>query len=337
MSFSHREERRDGRVLDVLTDDANGIRIVVSRLGAELVSVARRNARGEWIGFLYRDGELGAPEKGWANHATVMGYFLHRLKDGRSTYRGQPIEGGTHSFLRSKDWRLAEAQPESGSIAYEMQPGDFTEREYPLRVALTLSYAIEGEGIRTTFHFRNHEPELTAHVGFGLHPGFGTSSSRAERSGVEGSRGDTERAATGSLDFARDDWRFTMPRGLYRRHFSPTNYLSGETQDMRIEGGEMPFERAKLPGSYILEFVDVPDRTFTFTDPPTGRSVAIDLAGVPYMTLWSDGGPFLCVEPCWGLTDHEQQRAFEDKQGIQTIAPGGELKASFTMTPRLTD
>ena len=309
MSFSHREERRDGRVLDVLTDDANGVRIVVSRLGAELVSIARRDARGEWIGFLHRDGDLSAPEKGWANHATVMGYFLHRLKDGRSTYRGQPIEGGTHSFLRGKEWRFGDARPESGRLAYEMQPGDFTKLEYPLRVALTLTYSVEGEGIRTTFHFRNHEPELTAHVGFGLHPGFA--------------------AAT------FESFHLAMPAGLYRRHFSPTNYLSGETEDIRHAGGKMPFPREKLPGSYILEFVDVPDRTFDYADPSSGRSVAIDLASVPYVTLWSDGGPFLCVEPCWGLTDHDQQRRFEDKEGIRTIAPAGELVASFTMTPRL--
>ena len=310
MRFSLREERRDGRILDVLTSDEKGIRLIISRLGAEIVSLARRNARGEWIGFLYRDGELGAPEKGWANHATVMGYFLHRLKDGRSTYRGRPIEGGTHSFLRGKEWRVGDSRPESGRLAYEMPPGDFTEREYPLKVSLTLSYEVEGDGIRTTFHFRNHEAGQTAHVGFGLHPGFAASTFQS--------------------------FRFDMPAGLYRRHFSPTNYLSGETEDIRFDGGEMPFEREKLPGSYILEFVDVPQRTFTYTDRPTGRSVVIDLTGVPYMTLWSDGGPFLCVEPCWGLTDHEEQRAFEDKEGMQTIAPGGELKASFTMTPRLT-
>ena len=97
----------------------------------------------------------------------------------------------------------------------------------------------------------------------------------------------------------------------------------------------MPFAREKLPGSYILELVDVPERTFTFSDAPSGRSVALDLSGVPYQTLWSDGGPFLCVEPCWGLTDHHEQRAFEDKEGIQKIAAGGELRASFAMTPRL--
>jgi len=63
--------------------------------------------------------------------------------------------------------------------------------------------------------------------------------------------------------------------------------------------------------------------------------VILDLAGVPYVTLWSDGGPFLCIEPCWGLTDHHGQRAFEDKEGIQTIAPQGELRASFVMSPQL--
>jgi hypothetical protein len=35
------------------------------------------------------------------------------------------------------------------------------------------------------------------------------------------------------------------------------------------------------------------------------------------------------------LTDHEKQRAFEDKQGIQTISPGGELRVSFSMAPQL--
>jgi hypothetical protein len=63
--------------------------------------------------------------------------------------------------------------------------------------------------------------------------------------------------------------------------------------------------------------------------------VLLDLAGVPYLTLWSDGGPFLCVEPCWGLTDRHEQRPFEEKDGIQVIAPHGELKASFRFEARL--
>jgi hypothetical protein len=132
-----------------------------------------------------------------------------------------------------------------------------------------------------------------------------------------------------------ESFRLQMPRGLYRRHFSPGSYLSGETRDIEFAGGEMPFSKTELPGSIILELLDVPKRQFSYVDPPSGRWVIVDLTGVPYVTLWSDGGPFLCIEPCWGLTDHHQQRAFENKEGIQTIAHGGVLRASLSVVPEL--
>jgi galactose mutarotase-like enzyme len=310
MKFSHREDSRQDRQLDVLTDEENGLRIIVSRLGAELISLARINEAGEWVGFLYRDDDITAPPQGWANHATVMGYYLHRLKDGHTLYRGHEIKGGTHSFLRSKTWHLVEAKTDdNASLTYRITPQDFSETEYPLKVSLDLTYKIDMNKVRVMFEFRNDEPELTAHVGFGLHPGF---------------------AAT-----SFDSFHLQMPRGLYRRHFSPDNYLSGETRDIEFAGGEMPFPRDELPGSFILELVDVPRREFSYVDPPSGRWVIVDLTGVPYLTLWSGGGPFLCIEPCWGLTDHYEQRAFENKEGIQTIPPRGELRASFSMTPQL--
>lgn len=312
MKFSHREEERDGRWLDVLTDEERGIRIIVSRLGAELVSLARRDTKGDWIGFLYRDNDISKPASGWGNHATVMGYFLHRLKDERSLYRGQEIRGGTHSFLRHKIFGDGSADlgtEEGASLTYRISPNEIEPTEYPLKVALALTYTLCGEELEVRFHFENHEQELSAHLEFGLHPGFAAS------------------------NFQTFD--LEMPRGRYRRWFSPGNYLTGETAEVIHAGGTMPFDRAQLPGSYILEFVEVPDRTFVFRDPPTGRRVSLDLAEVPYCTLWSDGSPFLCLEPCWGLTDRHEQRPFEKKDGIQQIAPGGELTASFTIEPTI--
>jgi len=311
MKFSHSEEKRDGRDLDVLTDEENGLRIIVSRLGAELISLARINEAGQWIGFLYRDNALTAPSGGWANHATVMGYYIHRLKNGRSLYRGHEIKGGNHGFLRSKTWHLADSSTEGSgaSLKYQITPQDFSSSEYPLKVAVDLTYNIDSNKVTVLFEFRNHEPELTAHVAFGLHPGFGATSF--------------------------ESFHLQMPRGLYRRYFSPGNFLSGETRDIEFRGGEMPFSKEKLPGSVILELFDVPRRRFSYVDPPSGRWVTLDLTDVPYLTLWSDGGPFLCVEPCWGLTDYHEQRAFEDKLGIQTIPALGELRASFSIAPQL--
>jgi hypothetical protein len=61
MLNSYREDTREGRVLDCLT--SGDLRLIVSRRGAELVSLARRNANGDWIGFLFRDGDLSAPHR----------------------------------------------------------------------------------------------------------------------------------------------------------------------------------------------------------------------------------------------------------------------------------
>src|SRR3954464_10816028 len=140
--FSRSEEQRGDRHLDVLTDEANGIRLIVSRLGAELISVARRNSAGDWIGFLNRDNEIAPPKKGWANHATVMGYYLHRIKDERSLYRGREIRGGTHSFLRGKIWHPVESDHDD-ELIYRITPNDFSPTEYPLQVSLDLAYRIE--------------------------------------------------------------------------------------------------------------------------------------------------------------------------------------------------
>jgi galactose mutarotase-like enzyme len=311
MKFSHSEEHGDGRHLDVLTDEENGLRIIVSRLGAELISLARMDEAGNWIGFLYRDYNVSVPSQGWANHATVMGYYIHRLKNGRSLYRGHEINGGTHGFLRSKKWHLIGSTIEASgaSLTYQITPADFCPSEYPLKVSVELTYGIEANKVGVLFAFRNHEPELVAHLSFGLHPGFGATSF--------------------------ESFRLQMPRGCYRRYFAPGNFLSGETRDIEFPGGEMPFSKPELPGAILLQLVDVQRPQFSYVDPPSGRWVMLDLGGVPYMTLWSNGDSFLCVEPCWGLPDHHDQRAFEHKEGIQIIPPGGELRAFFSMTPQL--
>src|SRR4029450_1010553 len=126
MKFSHCEEVRNERLLDILTDEDRGLRIIVSRHGAELVSLARRDANGSWTGFLYRDNEIDKPASGWGNHATVMGYFLHRLKDERSLYRGREIRGGTHRFLRHKLFTdvTAHLGIEKATLTYRISPNE---------------------------------------------------------------------------------------------------------------------------------------------------------------------------------------------------------------------
>src|ERR1700677_4695761 len=168
---------RDGHTLDVLTDNANGMRITVSRLGAELVGLERRDPAGNWTGFLFRDGDVSKAATGWNNHATVMGYFSHRIKNERTTYRGHEMRGGTHSFVRHKTFEAPKATlTGTASLAYHLDPAQIAPEEYPYKVAFTITYSLDARTLKVTFRFESQEPELTTHVSFGLHPGFAAAS-----------------------------------------------------------------------------------------------------------------------------------------------------------------
>jgi galactose mutarotase-like enzyme len=295
--------QKDGMTLDIL--ETPEFRIMVSRTGAELISLAKRDPAGNWSGFLYRDGETGAPGSGWANHATVMGYFLHRLWKEQSSYRGSVIRGGNHGFLR----HFLFDQPEvtNQSLVYRVPASRIPQDAYPLRVSLELSYALSQDGLRIAFLFTNEEPELDAHVSFGLHPGFAVSSVR--------------------------DSRVLFPEGTYVRYLAPGNFLDGREETIPFAGGEMPFDKPKLGDSYLVGLQAISRRTFVLEDPKFRRRIVFDFSEVPFLTLWTEGENYICIEPCWGLPDSNPPRPFEQKVGIQTIPSRSSLRRAFTISP----
>src|SRR5258705_2244596 len=86
MGFEHRVLELDGHRVHEIADRESEYRIQVNNLGAELVSVARHATEDGWAGYLYRDSEVKPAPKGWQSHATVMGYFLHRIKNDKTFY-----------------------------------------------------------------------------------------------------------------------------------------------------------------------------------------------------------------------------------------------------------
>ena len=136
----------------------------------------------------------------------------------------------------------------------------------------------------------------------------------------------------GSLESAR----LTLPAGRYRREIAPGDFLDGTVQEIDFAGGEMPFAKKDLPGSFLLDLSGVPNRNgrrFVLDAPALGHRVSCDYAEAPYLTLWSNGDPFLCVEPCWGLPDSNPPLPFEQKKGIVSISAGETFAASVRITP----
>jgi len=308
MSALHQSLEREGVALDLLESADGRLRLEVARQGAEMISLQARNpATGSFEGFLYRDGATQPPEDGWGNHATVMGYFIHRLWGEQSAYAGQPIRGGNHGFIRHLNFPAPEFDSEQAALIYRISPDMIPPEAYPLRVGLRLSYQLTEQGLRVEFLFTNEEPDKTAKLSFGLHPGFAVSS--------------VEQA------------RILLPAGKYIRHMAPGNFLNGKTKVIDHVGGPMPFDKSKLPDSYLLGLENLDDRKFRIEDPVRGTAVDLDFSECPYLTIWSDLNPFVCLEPCWGMPDSNPPLPFEKKTGIQSIPPLGTLTKSFGIHP----
>jgi len=285
--------------------ETSDFRIMVNRTGAEMISLARRDSGGNWRGFLYRDGETGAPASGWANHATVMGYFLHRLWKEQSIYRGSLIRGGNHGFLRHFVFDPPEVTDRA--LVYRVPVSRIPPDAYPLKVSLELSYALSEDGLRVEFLLTNEEPELDAHVSFGLHPGFAVSSV--------------------------SDCKVLLPEGTYVRYHAPGNFLDGREEEIRFRGGEIPFDKAKLADSYLLGLEGVSRRVLVLEDEHLGNRIMFDFSEVPFLTLWTDMETYICIEPCWGLPDSSPPKPFEQKIGIQTIPSGAALRRGLGISP----
>jgi len=235
-----------------------------------------------------------------------MGYFLHRIKGERTLYEGDEIRGGNHSFLRHKQFADPEVVlTERATLSYTLPVGQILPFEYPRKVSFRIDYTLDRDTVGVTFIFHNEELERTSHVSFGLHPGFAVSS--------------VEQA------------RVILPRGTYRRHLAPNNFLSGETVEFESDGATMPIKPFELPGSFLLETIEADSYVIKLLDYGRNRQVELDFSEAPYFTIWSDLNPFICIEPCWGLPDHEEQRPFEKKLGIQSIPPLETFTRRFSM------
>jgi galactose mutarotase-like enzyme len=303
MRFQQRSFDEGGHRFTELLDQASGFRILADHAGAELISVARKKPDGAWHGYLYRDGDFSVPTDGWKNHATVMGYYIHRLFGEHSLYEGQEIRGGNHSFLRTKQFSDPEIILNGQATMRFHLPADRIEKsEYPRNVDFWIDYSLADDHLQVRFSFKNLEATRPAHLSFGLHPGFAVSS--------------IEKA------------RVILPRGKYRRHLAPENFLSGETVDFVSEGGPMSFKPFELPGSFLIEPLEWEESVVRLHDYGSTHEIEVDLAETPFFTIWSDLHPFLCIEPCWGLPDHHEQEPFEQKIGIQVVPSQGTLTRS---------
>ena len=280
------------------------LHVTVQSYGAELVSVVNKQTGQEML--------WQADPAGWARHAPILFPYCGRLKDGCFTHKGVRYEGGQHGFARDMEHTLRERTADSVTLCLEANA--LTMKKFPFAFQLITTYTLEGNAVSHRVEIINDSDEVMP-FGFGFHPGFNCPFEEGK---------------------ATQDYvlRFDAPQ-------SPVVVETGE-QDGLVTGERRPLfqNETDIPLTDTLFAHDsicmtkLTAKTLSVVEKATGRSVDVEIAGFPYVLIWSAPGPlhFVCIEPWHSLPDTRNASGqWSEKPAAAQLNPGQRFATALKM------
>ncbi|HUU30202.1 MAG TPA: hypothetical protein VM123_20550 [archaeon] len=306
------------RKIDLLTDEKAGTRVMINRLGCEMIGYRLTDPKsGQEVPLMYRDSEAEAPESGWKNRATVLFPIVGGLKNKESRLGSKVIKTpGNHGVARHSVFELVRADEAGRALAhYCLLANDYTRGYYPFDFRLALVFELKGNVVSVTFEITNPGDEPMYYC-FGWHPGF--------RTPIFPGKG------------KKSDCRLVLPQGKIRKYHNNEHCrLTGETSLVEV-GGPLSWTEEELEATLMYGIDDPAMRTVTLEDRSARVSIRVDFPDFPHLGFWSEPGyEFICIEPWQGMDDHEEQEPFDRKVGVVQLGPGEKDLRTIRVTPSL--
>lgn len=289
--------------MDIIIENEN-LRAAVSTHGAELVSVVNK-ATGEEMLWT-------ADPAVWDRHAPLLFPYCGKLKDGRFSHRGTVYEGGQHGFARDMEHTVEAKAPASVTLALEANA--LTMARFPFAFKLATRYTLRGDVVVCEVRVYNDGDEEMP-FGLGFHPGFVCpfdAQHKTEDYVLRFSEPETPEV----IETGEGDGLVTGRRSVYFR---------GESE---IALTDHLFDRDSIC------FSGLRSGCVSIVEKDTGRAVHVDIAGFPYVLIWSKKGPmrFVCIEPWLSLPDaRDASGEWADKPAAAVLAPGETFKTALRM------
>ena len=272
--------------------------------GAELRSIKERADETE---YLWR----GDPTW-WKYSAPLLFPIVGKLVDGKYRVDGKTYELPAHGLARISDFELVEQKADA--IRFALGWTEETLTKYPWKFRVEVSYALVGRSIRVAWDVTNEDAtEMVFSIG--AHPAFRCPI-------VYG-----ETLADCYLAFERDE-------DAQKVKLAPGVFFTHEKTPC-LRGKQLPLSDALFHDG-VLAFDDLKSDAVTIRSTKSAKSLTISAPGFPYWGFWmpeQGGAPFLCLEPWYGHADVEGfDGAFEDKEGVQKLAPSATFHAEYTIS-----
>lgn len=278
--------------------------VEVNPQGAELTSIKDNHSEIEYL--------WSADKAFWGRHAPVLFPIVGKLKDDQYQLGGQTYQMTQHGFARDGFYDVVSQTDKAVSLRLESSAD--TRKLYPFDFTLTITYTLEENTVRTSYHVENGSQEVLP-FSIGAHPGFNVPL-------VENTTFDDY-----YLSFSPRKTRTMIP--LVGPHIDLNGRTLGQTNT------EISLNRALFKNDALI-YETKGENTFSIQSDKTEHGIDVTFKDFPYTGIWSPyhtEAPFVCIEPWFGIADSiDSTGQFLEKIGLQKLDPNHEFETYFDIT-----
>ncbi len=269
-----------------------------SAKGAELTSLRTKDSSQEYI--------WQASREHWARHSPILFPIVGKLKNDSYNYLGKSYNLPQHGFARDMIFEVEKHEPTF--IQFLLKSNEETLKKYPFEFELRLNYKLAEESIIAGYEVTNTDSKKMF-FSIGGHPAFNCPMDADEK---------------------RSDYKLVFNKlGDKDIHLIENGLFNGKTKPLPSDGVIQITDSLFDDDALVLKNLQATNVTLASDKK---KWLKFHYQGFPYLGLWSKNrkSPFVCIEPWFGLADHENHNGdLSNKEGIQQLGTGKTFKCDY--------
>jgi galactose mutarotase-like enzyme len=233
----------------------------------------------------------------WGRRAPILFPIVGKVTNGMYRYGGKEFSMGQHGFSREE-------------VVFRLSDTPALRRVYPFSFELLVIYRLSGRVIDVTYSVRN-PGTATMWFSIGGHPGF---------------------SCPLEPDLKFEDYVVEFDRPITAsRHLIVDGLIRSEAQPFLSNQSAFALTKELFrDDAIVLKHGDA--RHAVLRSPKGKKYVRVEFPGWPFLGIWTKPGPFLCIEPWYGIADTVGfDGDLTRKEGIRHLERGEEFECRYSI------
>ena len=272
-----------------LTISNKQIKVTLSDLGAEIISVVKDGKERIWNG----DPAV------WGCHAPILFPICGGLKDDKYVYEGKEYTLQKHGYVRFEAFEVESYSDDK--VVFLHKSNDETFSQFPFKYELRVIYTVKGTELKIEYNVKN-VTHTEMYFSVGSHEGYSCPEGIEEYSII-----------------------FDKPETL-DSHIVNGNLLEYNTRNVGKNTCELPLKYEYFTVDALV-FSSLNSKKLSLKNRKTGEVTVLEYDGHDFLLLWSKPcANFICIEPWCGSPDFvDSDYNFKNKKAIIKLSGKEEI------------